>query len=279
MEHNIIIPFDFSTFSFQVFQSANDLVKRLKANIHLIHVLSEESSQKQIVSAEKLLEKIPEKLKMNCNVYMVVMKGEIAEKVLYYAGRLKNPVIFISHTSGQFHVPNYTGPNAEAIISNSPYPVFLLKKGLEFVKIKTILLSVDIENQNRIKLNYAVFLSRFFNNALIRLLHIGYDLEDRELKKLARRLEHFRSFFLKRNVSCYGEIVKASANDGDSRSKIAVEYADQAGAELLLLATNEEKSPVNCNISDDALYILSHFRNNIFSITPFVSGAGKLITN
>ncbi|MFN6037182.1 MAG: hypothetical protein ACK452_01845, partial [Bacteroidota bacterium] len=186
---------------------------------------------------------------------------------------------FISHTSGQFQVPNYTGPNAESIVATSPYPVFLLKKGLDFLKIKTILLSVDIEKQNSIKLNHAVFLSRFFNNALIRLVHIDYDLEEKDIKRLVARLEHFRAFFHKRDVSCYGEIVNVSSRSSDLKSKIAVEYAEQADAELMLIATNEENTTSNFRISDHAFYILSHFRNNIFSITPFVTGAGKLKLN
>lgn len=277
MEHNIVIPFDFSNYSTQVFQSVNDLVKRIKANIHLLHVIPGDSGEDKIVKAKELLEKIPEKTKVNGNIYLSVLKGEIAEKVLSYASGLVNPVIFISHTSGNFSTPNYTGPNAESIIANSPYPVFLLKKGLDFVKINTILLVVDIEQENRIKLNHAVFLSRFFNNALIRLLHVDYDLETRKVKKLTGRLEHLRSFFLRKNIGCYGEIVSASSKDRDSKSKVAVEYAEQSGAELMLIATNDEKAITNFRISDHAYYIISNFRNNIFSITPFVSGAGKLV--
>ena len=261
-----------------MFQSANELVKRIKSKIHLLHVLPGDSTQEHVRITEDKLEKVPEKLKVNGSVCLKVLKGEISERILLYASGLSNPVIFISHTSGQFRVPNYTGPNAESIIANSPFPVFLLKKGLQFVNIKTILLSVDIEKQNRIKLNHAVFLSKFFNNALIRLVHVEFDLEDRRLKKLAVRMEHYRTFFHKRGVACYGEIVSANSKNEETKSEIVVDYADKSRAELMLIATNEEKSPSNYRISDDAFYILSHFRNNIFSITPFVAGAGKLIS-
>jgi nucleotide-binding universal stress UspA family protein len=271
VEYNIIIPFDFSEQSQNVLKTAAELCDRMDAEIHVIHVVEADCAEEEKQKLLNRLKAICQPYIPACAIKISIEYGRVGSKVLEYAGQQSNAVIFISHGEGSGYTVNYTGPNAHYIIANSSFPVLLLKTSLEYKKISTVLVPIDILIENKLKLSYALFLSRFFDNAVIRLLSVVYDYDDFRLNKLMQVMNRLVAFIEKTGVSCMGEIIRCSEEDGEMYSKVAVEYAERSEAELILLMTNEEKSKPGCGISQDADYMFSHFKNNILSVTPFVA--------
>ncbi|MBC7863402.1 MAG: universal stress protein [Bacteroidia bacterium] len=270
MEHTIVIPFDFSESARHALKNAVDLYDKMRASIHVVHVASDKLTEAERKRIETDLIILQNRNADKCNLVVKLFFGPVGGNILDYASTLSSPVIFICKSGKSDDKKNYTGPNAHYIVANAVCPVLFLKTDLDFNKINTILVPLDLNFENKLKLGYAMFLSRFFGNATIRLLSVVYDADDYGLNKLMIRLNHLNIFFDKMGINNVGEIIRCFEEDGEHYSKVAVDYAEKSEAELILLMTNEEKSKPGDGISLDSDYMLSHFRNNVLSITPFV---------
>lgn len=270
MEYNIIVPYDFSQASTVALKTAVELHERLRVKLHLIHVLSEEFSESEQTKAENALRLAIHRNASKCEVSYAVLNGKTGSQILQYAANIKNPVIFLSKSLEDESVAYYTGPIVHYIVANASCPVLVLKRELDIKKINTILVPMDLNHENKLKLGYAIFLSRLFGNAMIRILSVVYDVDDYSINKLMFRMNHLDTFFEKMGISSVGEIIRCAEEDGEHYSKVSVEYAEKSDAELILLMTHDERTGQNEGVSQEADYMLSHFKNSVLSITPFV---------
>jgi nucleotide-binding universal stress UspA family protein len=269
VDYNIVIPYDFSAGAQSALKTAVELCDKMSAEIHVLHISDEKLdavSKKKVATDMQVLQN---RISEACRINAKVLEGPIGGTILDYVDKLKNPVIFICR-SDQEAKYNYTGPNAHYIMANSKCPVLYLKSELDFKKINTILVPLDLSFENKLKLGYALFLAKFFGNALIRLLCVEYDVDDFGLNRLMFRLNHLITFLEKNGSNAVGEIIRCAEEDGELYSRVAVDYAEKSEAELILLMTNDEKAKPGDGISQEADYMLSHFRNNVLLITPFV---------
>lgn len=268
MEYNIVIPFDFSEQSSKIIATADEVCKHVNAALFIIHVVPAEASEETVRKTETRLNTVTSGLTCG-NVQRIVRQGTVGGQVLQFVSGLKNAVLFLSASEDVETRPTYIGPNAQYIVANSPVPVLLLKNGVDMKSANTVLVPIDLELENKLKLTYTLFLSRFFDRALIRLLAVVYDTDDFGLHRQMQRLNKFTAFLEKTGVNCVGEIVRCYEEDGETYSKVAVDYADKSEAQLVLIVTNDEKCESGCGISCDADFMLSNFRSNILSVTPF----------
>lgn len=98
-------------------------------------------------------------------------------------------------------------------------------------------------------------------------MSVAFDIDDYTLNRSIYQLQHLVHFIERHGCECTGEIMRCSREDGDSISKSVVDYAERSEAEIVLLATDDEKSKAK-TIHHESLYMLANLRNNIITLTP-----------
>ena len=141
MQYNIVIPFDFSDLSRMVLKIAAGISENVDASLHMIHILPATATAEDVKKTETELRKAAEKY--DGKIEYEVRMGAVGGQLLDYSSKLVNPVMLISRGEKEKR-PAYTGPNALFLIANAPFPVMLLKSELDFKKINTVLVPLDV---------------------------------------------------------------------------------------------------------------------------------------
>ena len=263
-QYKIVIPIDFSETPDSLKNSLSSLTSKISYEIALLHVCS---TKKEVYTAEKKMELWKEELP-HCTSAEIRI-GEVSEEILKFANEVEASLILVKSSGTASSKSDYVSLISKNILSKSIRPVFILKNTLEFKEIKTILLPLGIDLENKLKLQTAIFFSRFFNKAQIRIVSIVFNADSYVINKLAYRMQHLVHFFERSGCDCVGELVRCNDADGETIGKAVTEYADRSEAEIVLLTTSEEDIKNSSSaLNEEVLYMLSHLTNNIICLTP-----------
>ncbi|MCD6065476.1 MAG: universal stress protein [Bacteroidetes bacterium] len=261
--YKIVLPVKFSlscekiVHSIMAFKRANDF------KLIAITVCAPEADEKaEQAKLEKWL------ADQDIHAEAVVKKGDVAEQVVAFSKEIDASGIIINKDQPGSVNHKTIGTVSSRIIETSPVPVIVFKTDIKFDAISSILLPLDVTQENKKKISNAIFFSQFFNGALIRLMSVVFDANDYVVNRNIYQMQHLVHFIERLGCECTGEIMRCSRQEGDSISKAVVDYAERSEAEIVLLLTDDEKSPFENRLHPESAYMLANLSNNIITLTP-----------
>ena len=158
---NILVPVDFSPFSFSAAKKAVFIAEKTNATVHLLHVVNAPSDwnkislqaqqefpevEARIVEAEMKLEKLmADALFEKCKVKTNVRGGAIYEAIVDFAESKKMDLITIGAHGADETKELFVGSTTQRVIRMATCPVLSVKKNAELKSVDRILFLSDFE--------------------------------------------------------------------------------------------------------------------------------------
>jgi nucleotide-binding universal stress UspA family protein len=159
--HSILVPYDFTEVTFNAAAHAVNLSKVLNTNITLLHIVKKDS---EIEAAEKQLKedasKVEQKLGMKPEI--LVREGTIFKTINEVSEELENALVVMG-THGMKGLQKLTGSWALKVIVGSRVPFLVVQEPPQKNNFTKIVFPVDFKSENKEKLRWAEYMSRFFN--------------------------------------------------------------------------------------------------------------------
>lgn len=286
---NILIPYDFSETAALALEHAVFMAKLCKGKITLLHVIETYSFTSAISNAfsksqsefeNKIEETTKEKLKgiadgihkkSAIQVNFVAEVGSIYKQIIKVANEIDANMIIMG-THGASGVSEFLlGSNAYKIVSGSPCPVITVQSHAKKIGFKDIVLPIDDSAVSRQKVTYAIEIAKFYSSTL----HIAGLRTSKNadfVRKFEIKVRQVEDYISEHNVVCTRKMF-----DGDDISKMALNYADEINADLIIIMTEQEASPGFLGIGSAAQTLVNHSKVPVMSIRPRID-ASKVTT-
>ena len=280
----ILVPIGFSEQSLVALGQAFNLAKIKNSDVVLLSVIKEQSIMQALFSDDKsdeLKSKVKEKLDAialeysdgyGIDVDTMVAKGKIYEQINKVSEMISADLIIMGTNGSQGRSSKVIGSNAEKVVRLSKCPVITIKGKAHRDGCDNIILPIDLENETKQKVTYALEYARYWNST-IRVVSIlltdSYDIRE----GLTKNINQVKDFISKAGVKCTAELI-----EGDKKQalgNLVFEYQKRFDADLIMIMTKKEDSLSN-NISDNARYIINNSEIPVMSIRP---KASKYITS
>jgi nucleotide-binding universal stress UspA family protein len=153
-EKSILVPVDFTENSEFAFQHALQLSKFIKKNITLLHIIKKDGEHPAALDKLKVYgAKMQEKY--GVDTHLIVRKGDIYKAIKTSAIEINALLIVMGLHSAK---------KAIKVIIGSNIPFFLIQAPPMHEKINDIVVPVDYNEKNRIQMNWASLLSKYFDS-------------------------------------------------------------------------------------------------------------------
>lgn len=227
----LLVPWDFTEVTEYALQHAIKIAKRLDNTITLIHVVK---SLKQGDETLNELNKDIEKLSAKYNVELspLVLEGSLFHLISDYASE-NNVSMVIMGTHGIKGMQKFTGSYALKVIVGSKIP-FIVVQGPPTKKdvFKDIVFPLDYRTEAKQKLQWALFLMKFFD---VKINIVVPTIKDKSLNNKLMANVHFAEKILDK-YDCDFEINKFP---GNNPAEEAVAYAKKIDADIILIMTTK----------------------------------------
>ncbi|MBN2669500.1 MAG: universal stress protein [Bacteroidales bacterium] len=156
MEKAIVVPWDFSEKAEASFRHALILYNILKQPIVLLHVVGKDN---EIPEAEAKLATDAERMEnlYNFKPNTKCLRGDIFKTINLYSKEIHAPLVVM---------PLHNSKRAIKVIIGSEVPFYLVRSAPTNNSINDIIVPIDHYEENRVQLNWVVFLSKFFNSSI-----------------------------------------------------------------------------------------------------------------
>lgn len=277
----ILVPIDFSEVSFEALRYASSIASRIHAEIIVLHVIQNynQSNRIEITTEEDagLVDKVKEKLEdlflkdpkvKENSIKLCIAHGKVHE-VIQKIAEDKQANLIIMGTWGS--VPSITkefkkyilGTNAFRTVENSLIPVITLRKELPHLEIKTVVIPLDIhDDETTQKIGFASDLAEIFG-AEIHLLGITDDvlLDEVTSEKMDLLLQNVSVDLIGRGFV----VEKARMNSGDIPIDLMA-YTERNKADLVVIMTRKAKLMQEFFLTSDERTIITRSKIPVLSI-------------
>ena len=226
--------------------------------------------------SDKLKDKVKEKLDSialdykktyGINIDTMVAKGKIYEQINEVSEMISADLIVMGTNGYTGSSSKVIGSNAERVVRLAKSPVITIKGDKHRDGCENIILPLDLEDETKQKVTYAIEYARYWN-ASIRVVSfiIGNNQEDKE--KLIKNLNQVKNFIVNAGINCSSDLVEGDKNQ--NLGDFLFRYEKRFEADLFMIMTTKEDSLTN-SISDNARYIINNSEVPVMSIRPKVS--------
>jgi nucleotide-binding universal stress UspA family protein len=161
----ILVTWDFTPISQNAFQHALKIAKTVDNDIRLLHVIkSNDPVLKK--KAEDRMKKEAFNLSDECGISVgaVVLDGTIFSQISKYTAENEDIAMVIMGTHGIKGQQKYFGSYALRVIIGSPVPFIVVQdKPEDMERFGNIVFPIDFKSENKEKLQWAIFLGKYFN--------------------------------------------------------------------------------------------------------------------
>jgi len=253
LEKNVIlITWDFSEAAENALLHAVRISKLLDNQIRLFHVTSSDAGKQQ---AEAKLKELSESLssKHQLKIDSAVRTGKIFDEVSAYASDEENRInLCILGTHGMVGAQKLFGSKALRVISGSTVPFIVVKKPPKKDRFTDIVFPIDFKSENKEKLQWAIFLGKYFNSKI----HLyKAPLADKNLQKKVNINLNFAIRFLIQNNIEY-EIQSASSNK--NFTKDTLNFSRQIDADMILITTTKHMTKLDLMFGAKEQYLIAN---------------------
>ena len=273
----ILVPIGFSEQSIIALGQAINLAKIKDSDVVLLSVIKEQSIMQGLFGNDKsdeLKAKVKEKLdsisleytsKYGVNIDTMVSKGRIYEKINEVSEMISADLIVMGTNGSRGRSSKVIGSNAEKVVRLSKCPVITIKGNAHRDGCENIILPLDLENETKQKVTYALEYARYWN-ATIRVVSVVLRDKQEAREKLIKNINQVKSFIIKAGVKCTAELIEGEKKQ--SLGDFIFEYEKRFDADLVMIMTKKEELSLSNNISDTARYIINNSDVPVMNIRP-----------
>ncbi len=273
----ILVPIGFSEQSIVALGQALNLAKIKNSDIVLLSVIKEQSIMQSLFSddnSDQLKLKVKEKLdaiaveyskEYAINIDTMVAKGKIYEQINKVSDMISADLIIMGTNGSQGRSSKVIGSNAEKVVRLSKCPVITIKGKDHRVGCDNIILPIDLENETKQKVTYALEYARYWN-ATIRVTSVVLRDNQEIREKLTKNINQVKEFIVKAGVKCTAELIEGEKKQ--TLGDFVFEYEKRFDADLIMIMTKKEELSLSNNISDTARYIINNSKIPVMSIRP-----------
>ena len=286
---DILIPYDFSDTAALALEHAVFMAKLCKAKISLLHVIETYSFTSAISNAfsksqsefeSKIEETTKEKLKAIAEdihkksaiqVNFIAEVGSIYKQIIKAASDIHANMIIMG-THGASGVSEFLlGSNAYKVVSGSPCPVITVQSHAKKIGFKDIVLPIDDSAVSRQKVIFAIDMAKIYGST-VHIAGLRTSKSADFTRKFEIKVRQVEDYINEHNIVCTRKMF-----DGDDISKMALGYADEITADLIIIMTEQEASPGFLGMGNAAQTLVNHSKVPVMSVRPRID-ASKVTT-
>jgi|SRR6185437_2948492 len=254
--NSTLVPIDFSENSMYALDCAAGIASALNENnkITLLHIIEgasfapiKEAGQINsninshdalaIEGAINRLQKIAsEHNKNNIEYNYIVASGKAYRKIAEIASEIKADNIVMG-THGSSGIQAFAGSNASKVIQLADCPVVVIKrKPVNFKGFKNIVLPLDLTQETRQKVNFAVKIAQHYDST-VHLLTMS-DSDEFLATRLENNLNQVESYLQERGIKTTSSTLHAT---GGNFVKQTLVWAEGRNADLIIIMSQQDK--------------------------------------
>jgi nucleotide-binding universal stress UspA family protein len=273
-----LVPTDFSEQSKIALQHAIDIASKTGGEVHLLHVMEENSLLKNLfinddndLRDQELWKKLTI---LSCEfdpsgkyvTTTLLAKGKPEEEIVKISELIGANLIVMGTSGAETFAKRLVGSNAMKVVKESRIPVITLRGKPKREHYQTIVLPLDLTKETREKVNKAINLARNFN-AEVKVVSILLSDDEDDKIHLKAILNQVITFITRAGVRCTSEFKVAENEDlGDE----VIKYANEVDADLIMIMTQQETDFKERFIGSAAQEIINNASIPVFSVIPTV---------
>jgi nucleotide-binding universal stress UspA family protein len=242
--NTILVTWDYTELSEAALLHALRIARLVDNEIRLVHVIDPDESKLPLDKVKEKLAKAVEDLgkKHGFGLQGIVLTGTIFKTISEYANDSDAQMVIMG-THGIKGVQKITGSWALRVIVGSSVPFLVIQdKPKTEERFDTIVFPIDFKAENKEKLQWAIYLGKYFNS---KVYLFKAPVNDKGLlKKVNVNLTFAVKFLIQNNLDY-------EIHTGQKASRFAketLEFAEEKNADLILITTTK-----NINIADFVL--------------------------
>jgi nucleotide-binding universal stress UspA family protein len=231
----ILVTWDFTNISQCALEHAIRIARTVKHNIALLHIVSPETSEREVNSLKERMALICEESERQYGIKpeIRIIEGNIFKSISTYVSE-NNASMVVMGTHGMTRLQRMFGSWALKVIIGSSVPFVVVQdkpKSLE--KYSNIVFPIDFKSENKEKLQWAIYFGKYFNSKV----HLyKYPVSDKSLQKKINTNLNFAIRFLIQNNLDY-EIHSPDRTSDFTKDTVA--FANRINADLILIMTTK----------------------------------------
>ncbi len=231
----ILVPWDFTEIAKYALEHAVRFAKITDSEIGLIHVVKK---LKEIGDAEKKLAMVVEETekKYNLRLQTIIKEGTIFNTISDVANEM-NAQLVIMGTHGIKGMQKYTGSWALKVITGTNAPFVVVQEPPMHEQFKDIVFPINFKTENREKLRWANYLSKYYNTKIY--LCKSDNFTDELLKRKAKsNFIYAKNYLIENKINFDIHTLPGAKGFADE----TIEYAKEIEASLILIMTTKDIS-------------------------------------
>ncbi len=267
----ILVPWDFTPVAENALKHAINMANSVNNEIVLLHIVKKE---KDIPPALEDLNKIAELETKNSGIVInaLVREGNIFTAIGEVADEI-GAMLVIMGTHGIKGMQKLTGSWALKVIANSKVPYLVVQAEPHKQEINNIVVPIDYSVENKQKLKWAGFLSRYFH---LKVNLYVYEYSDSTLITKTKANTVFAKKYLKgKNI----EFEVHFSSDKGPLWKQTIEFAEKIDADIILIMTTKDIRSIDFVFgTDEQQVIANNSKIPVMAVNPKSYGIGGGIT-
>lgn len=233
--NTILVTWDYTEVSEFALLHAIRIAKMVENNIRIIHVVDSVTAKKKFNEVEKNFRKNAEALQIKYGLPLqtIILTGNIFAEISNYASESDANMVIMG-THGIKGVQKITGSRALKVIAGSTVPFIVVQdKPQSEDRFKSIVFPIDFKAENKEKLQWAIYLGKYFNSKVY--LFKAPVTDKGLLKKVNTNLNFAVKYLIQNNLDY-------EIHTGNKSSKFAEEtlqFAKKVKADLILITTTK----------------------------------------
>jgi nucleotide-binding universal stress UspA family protein len=231
----ILVTWDFTPISEAAFFHGLKIARTVDHTLRLLHIVKP-GDELQVQNSQELLRKDALRLKDEhaIEIEPVVLVGDIFNAVSKYTADNPEVAMVIMGTHGIKGKQKYFGSYALRVVVGAPVPFVVVQdKPLNMERFANIVFPIDFKSENKEKLQWAIFLGKYFN---CRVHLFKSPVSDPSLaKKVNTNLNFAIRFIIQNNL----EYEIHTATKSGSFLKEMMEFSKNIEADLILITTTK----------------------------------------
>ncbi len=240
----ILIPWDFTEVAENALEHGVKVAKMVDNDIRLLHIASKSYSPEQKNKVNARLLKVAEDTEQKYGIRpgSIILEGSIFSAISEYASDSEASMVIMG-THGMKGMQKITGSWALKVIAGSKVPFLVIQdKPTDMEKYQHIVFPVDFRQENKEKLQWAIYLGKYFDSKI----HIlKANVTDKSLlRKMNININFAIKHLIQNNINYEIHTIGKSGHF----DKETIKFAHDIHADLILIVTTK-----HINFSD---YIL-----------------------
>jgi nucleotide-binding universal stress UspA family protein len=280
----ILVPVDFSETSLKALDHAVYIAKKSKADVTVLNVVEStysyapsteytaltftnlENYEKSVVKQSKdhllkLTQQIKKKEKIN--ILGIVSSGWVKEEILDTAESIKADLIVMGTHGVKGFREFITGSNTFRVVNEAKCPVLSLRKTVQKLGFKNIVLPFRDKPHSREKVDYAIKMAELFGSTIY-VLGIDTDEDPEHFKKIQLEAEQIKRIIEKHGITC-----SVKVKSSPYLPKKVLKYAKKKNADLVVIMSDLDRMEISeFFMGPFAQQMVNHAPIPVLSIRP-----------